>query len=61
LNPNHEIFVGLQERFRQHKEDRAIGEHAELLLGYALFAEGSEIPELRKFNRLAVELMLRTS
>jgi molecular chaperone HtpG len=60
LNPNHEIFAKLQERFRQNKEDKAVGEHAELLFGYALLAEGSEIPEPAKFNRLVVELMLKT-
>jgi len=31
-----------------------------LLLGYALLAEGSEIPEPTKFNRLVVEMMLKT-
>jgi molecular chaperone HtpG len=41
LNPNHEIFAKLQERFRQNEEDKAIGECAELLFGYALLAEGS--------------------
>jgi len=60
LNPNHEIFAKLQERFRQNQEDKAIGEYAELLLGYALLAEGSEIPEPTKFNRLVVGLMLKT-
>jgi molecular chaperone HtpG len=60
LNPNHEIFAKLQERFQQDKEDKAIGEYAELLLGYAFLAEGSEIPEPAKFNRLVVRLMLKT-
>jgi molecular chaperone HtpG len=60
LNPNHEIFVKLQERFRQNIEDNAIGEYAELLLGYALLAEGSVIPEPAKFNRLVVDLILKT-
>src|SRR5215475_3562140 len=60
LNPNHQIFARLQERFRQNKEDKAVGEYAELLLGYALLAEGSEIPEPTKFNRLVVGLMLKT-
>jgi molecular chaperone HtpG len=60
LNPNHEIFAKLQERFQQDKEDKAIGEYAELLLGYAWLAEGSEIPEPAKFNRLVVSLMLKT-
>jgi molecular chaperone HtpG len=60
LNPSHEIFVKLRERFRQSKEDKAVGKYAELILGYALLAEGSEIPEPAKFNRLVVELMLKT-
>ena len=60
LNPSHEIFVKLQERFQQNKEDKAIGKYAELLLGHALLAEGSEIPEPAKFNHLMVELMLKT-
>jgi molecular chaperone HtpG len=60
LNPNHEIFAKLLEWFRQNKEDKAIGEYAELLHDYALLAEGSEIPEPVKFNRLVVGLMLKT-
>jgi molecular chaperone HtpG len=60
LNSNHEIFIKLQERFQQNKNDQAIVEYAELLLGYALLAEGSEIPEPAKFNRLVVGLILKT-
>jgi molecular chaperone HtpG len=60
LNPDHEIFAKLQGRFRQNKEDNAIGEYSELLLGHALLAEGSEILEPAKFNRLLVRLMLET-
>jgi len=60
LNPNHEIFAKLRERFRQNIEDKEIGGYAELLLGYALLAEGSEITEPAKFNRLVGDLMLKT-
>jgi len=60
LNPDHDIFIKLQERFRQNKDDKAIEEYAELLFGHALLAEGSEIPEPGKFNRLVVGLMLKT-
>jgi molecular chaperone HtpG len=60
LNPNHEVFVKLHDRFQENKEDKMIGEYAELLWGYALLAEGSEIPDTTKFNRLMVDLMLRT-
>jgi molecular chaperone HtpG len=60
LNPHHVIFVKLQERFQKNKERETIEEYAELLLGYALLAEGSEIPDPAKFNRLVVKLMLKT-
>jgi molecular chaperone HtpG len=60
LNPDHEIFFKLHERFQQNKEDKAIGKYAELLFGYALLAEGSEIPDPARFNQLVVDLMLKT-
>jgi molecular chaperone HtpG len=60
LNPNREIFVKLQERFQKNEEDEAIMKYAELLLGHALLAEGSEISGPTKFNRLMVELILKT-
>jgi len=60
LNPNHEIFIRMLERFKQNNEGVAIGEYAELLLGYSLLAEGSEIPDPARFNRLIVGLMLKT-
>jgi hypothetical protein len=31
-----------------------------LLFGYALLAEGSEIPDPARFNQLVVDLMLKT-
>jgi molecular chaperone HtpG len=60
LNPQHEIFNRIRERFQQQKDDAAIGKYAELLLGYALLAEGSELPDPVNFNRLVAELMLQT-
>jgi molecular chaperone HtpG len=59
LNPYHEIFIKLQGRFQHNREDSAIGEYSELLLGSALLAEGSEIPEPAKFNRLVIKLALK--
>jgi molecular chaperone HtpG len=60
VNPNHEIFIKLLERFRRNSEDRILKASAELLLGYALLAEGSEIPDPVGFNRSVTDLMLRT-
>jgi molecular chaperone HtpG len=60
LNPNHELFTRMLDRYQQNKEDEALGEYAELLLGYSLLAEGSDIPDPTRFNRHVVKLMLRT-
>lgn len=60
LNPKHEIFIKMRERFDNNKEDSALGDYAELLLGYALLAEGSELPDPVQFNRLVSDLMVKT-
>jgi len=60
LNPNHEVIVKMQERFNTGNQEKVLGDQGELLLGYAFLAEGSELPDPIKFNRLMVELMLQT-
>jgi len=60
LNPNHDVFMKMRERFKSNSEDDAVDEYADLLLGYALLAEGSELPDPVKFNRHMVSVMLRT-
>jgi molecular chaperone HtpG len=60
LNPNHDVFEKMHERFKHNSADDALDEYADLLFGYALLAEGSEIPDPVKFNRHMVDIMLRT-
>jgi len=60
LNPKHEVFTKMQERFRKDKDDPLLVDSAELLLGYAMLAEGSELPAPVRFNRLLAEMMTRT-
>jgi molecular chaperone HtpG len=57
LNPKHPIFKKLQERFQQNAGDKTIGNYAQLLLGYALIAEGSELPDPVRFNQLVAEIL----
>ena len=59
LNPGHRILAGLKERFDRDAADPLIAEYAELLLGYGLLAEGSELPDSASFNRAVAELMAR--
>jgi molecular chaperone HtpG len=60
LNPSHELFARMLDRYQQNKEDETLGEYAELLLGYSLLAEGSEIQDPTGFNRHVLKLMLKT-
>lgn len=59
LNPKHDIFNKMQERYEKDKEDPLLGDYSELLLGYALLAEGSELPNPSRFNQLVVNLMTK--
>jgi len=60
INPKHDIFVKMLERYQNNSQDELLGEYAELLLGYGLLAEGSEMEDPVRFNKLIADLMLRT-
>lgn len=60
LNPQHEIFNRMNARFQQNKDEVELGKYADLLLNYALLAEGSELPDPVAFNQLVAELMIRS-
>jgi len=58
LNPDHPILEKLHQRFDANKEDPLIGDYGELLMGYALLAEGTELPDPVRFNQLLSQLMV---
>ncbi len=57
LNPTHEIVGKLQTKVKSDKDDPLIDDYAELLLGSALIAEGSELTDTLKFTRALTRLM----
>lgn len=57
INPAHAIISRLQERISLDKKDSQVKEYADLLYGYALLAEGSELPDPVRFNQLMVRIM----
>jgi len=59
LNPQHEIFIKMKERFQNNPDEALLNDYAQLLLGYALLAEGSELPEPAEYNRVVASLMAR--
>jgi molecular chaperone HtpG len=59
INPTHEIFAKMLERYNIDHRDRLIEDYAELLLGYGLLAEGSELPDPARFNKLIADVMVK--
>ena len=57
LNPTHPLLEKLQECFQHDNDDPRLKTYAELLFGYGLLAEGSELPDPVRFNTHLVELM----
>jgi molecular chaperone HtpG len=57
LNPKHDILGKLKARFEQDQNDPVLDQYAQLLFGYGVLAEGSEMPEPTKFNKAVAELM----
>lgn len=60
LNPKHEIYLKMEERFRNDSSDAALSDYADLLFGYAQLAEGSELAEPVQFNRVLATLLARS-
>lgn len=60
LNPTHSILEKLQERFAANPDDPILGDYAELLYGYGLLAEGSELHDPIRYNQLVSDLMLKS-
>ncbi len=58
LNPKHPILTKLYQRFEADKEDALLRDYADLLMGYALVAEGTELLDPVRFNQLVSEVML---
>jgi molecular chaperone HtpG len=56
LNPNHEIIAKMKDR----AEDASLDDLAEVLYGYALLAEGSELQDPQKFNQAVMRVLAKT-
>lgn len=60
LNPSHEIVERLEALSSEGAADDVVAEYAELLYGYAVLAEGSELADPAAFARRIAELMSST-
>jgi len=60
LNPNHPIIQKLNDRFKSNSDDATLGDAIELLFEMALVAEGSEIADPVRLNRLTLDLLQKS-
>jgi len=60
LNGEHEIVTKLRARFEANAEDPILKDTADLLLGLALLAEGSEVHDLARFNQLLAQTLTKS-
>lgn len=60
LNADHPLITRLHERFKSSADDPAVMNSMEILFELALLAEGSEVADPVRLNRLTLELLERT-
>lgn len=58
LNPRHPLLDKLQALYEADPDDARLADHAQLLYGQALLAEGGELPNPAAFSKLVADLML---
>ncbi len=61
LNAEHPVIEAMKSRFESNASDPVLGDYAELLLGQALLAEGSELPHPAQFGKLVTNLMVQSA
>jgi molecular chaperone HtpG len=59
INPDHELVSRMRALHAANAEDPALDDFANILFGYALLAEGSEMPEPQKFNESLLRVVTK--
>ena len=59
INPDHEIVSKMGARLKENADDPVLEDYANILFGYAMLAEGSELDDPQKFNQAVLRLMTR--
>ncbi len=60
INPDHELVVKMRDRFAANAEDPALDDFAQVLYGYALLAEGSELDDAPRFNEVLMRVLSKS-
>jgi molecular chaperone HtpG len=60
LNPDHEIVVRMKDRLKAVTDDALFEDFAQVILGYALLAEGSELEDPLLFNQALMRVLAKS-
>ena len=61
INPDHELISRMRELHEANPADPALNDFANILYGYALLAEGSEITDPLQFNDALIRVVVKAS
>jgi molecular chaperone HtpG len=57
INPDHELVAKMRARLEANPDDPILDDFANILYGYALLAEGSEVSQPQKFNEAVLRVV----
>ncbi len=60
INPEHELVVKMRDRLKENPEDPLMDDFAQVMYGYALLAEGSELDDPLQFNQAVMHVMAKS-
>ena len=60
INPEHELVVKMRDRLNADPEDPLLDDFAQVMYGYALLAEGSELDDPLQFNQAVMHVMAKS-
>jgi len=60
VNPDNELVIRMRDRLKENPEDPLLDEFAQVMYGYALLAEGSELDDPARFNEALMRVLAKS-
>jgi molecular chaperone HtpG len=60
INPDHELVIKMRNRLKDNADDPLFDDFAQVMYGYALLAEGSELDDPQAFNQAVMHVMAKS-
>lgn len=60
INPDHALVAKMRDRLKADPDDPVFEDFAQVMYGYALLAEGSELDDPQKFNEAVMHVMAKS-